>query len=974
MARTPNAVEAVTANNAVVATLGYTKDQKSPKLLQFGFDLETGKLSMTFTEPVAPLTFKLDSVTLQGAKKLSAMVPQSKLTLKRGTVEEKDKNIAASMTITVKLVAEDVVAIKSDTGMYTSISDTYLSIAKGAVQDMVSLDVDAVDADAAMKASVHGADTSRGGVMKYVLDLAKRQVIFYFNEVVDVSSFKAGEITIQSGKTLASSESHRLTGGSKVIGTADTATVTVQLSTADHIKLGENAKLATADTNTYMMMTAGTADDILTRDLLAITDGNALQVDSVVADVTAPKITSATVDLTKATVALTFDEPINKLSFDEKGNDKAITLQGAAKAVTGTAFKVLTGNGGVVFNGNRDVVTLTLSTADLNAIKLNAKLAVNNEVFLSHTDKLIADLQGVKTVAVPQSAALSANLVADSTNPTLVGFSINMDTGKIVVTFDEPVKASSFKPAELTIQNAATASSGASYKLNGGEKSKTNGLELSVVMTVTDLNAIKYKAMGTSKGDTYMTLTADAVADMNSNKVTAVADKDGKPASAFVSDTRKPSLSSFTLDMTSGELAMTFSETVVPAKMVSTELTLQSGGNRATDANLFYKLQKEGTVSPSESTIVTLILAVEDMDALKALPKLAFSKPSTFLALTDKALTDVSKNPVEAKAPQAALQVSTYTGDVAKPLLEAFSVDLDAGTVALTFSETVNPALFVPTALTMQSSSTDTSSYTLLGGKRITQNASLVVEFELDKSDLEAIKRNDKLMTETKSSYLSALGTVIRDMNGNLLKPIPSSTGLLASAFKHDSTPPSVISFAFDLNDGALNISLSEPMANTIDVTQITLCSSNDLETYTLTKSTQAILHSSQMLVELKLSVADLDQIKARSHLATNLKSTLLTLTSGFAKDKNNVLITPISKANKVTPSNFNQDGTQPRLVSFVFDLETNQLRLTFSEAVNSTSIDVGGITLQDGTTSTSSYSLTGGNVFDPASKTQCPR
>ena len=361
VARTPNAVEAVTANTAVVATLGYTKDQKSPKLLQFGFDLETGKLSMTFTEPVAPLTFKLGSVTLQGAKKLSAMVPQSKLTLKRGTVEEKDKNIAASMTITVKLVAEDVVAIKSDTGMYTSISDTYLSIAKGAVEDMVSLDVDAVDADAAMQASVHGADTSRGGVMKYVLDLAKRQVIFYFNEVVDVSSFKAGEITILSGKTLASSESHRLIGGSKVIGTADTATVTVQLSIADHIKLGENAKLATADTNTYMMMTAGTADDVLTRDLLAITDGNALQVDSVTPDTTAPEISTAKLDLTLETIVVTFSEPVNKLSFLVG----EITLQGAEKAVPGVSTKKLTGHRGVSFNADLDTVTIKLSIADL---------------------------------------------------------------------------------------------------------------------------------------------------------------------------------------------------------------------------------------------------------------------------------------------------------------------------------------------------------------------------------------------------------------------------------------------------------------------------------------------------------------------------------------------------------------------------------------------------------------------------------
>ena len=296
------------------------------------------------------------------------------------------------MTITVKLVAEDVVAIKSDTGMYTSISDTYLSIAKGAVQDMVSLDVDAVDADAAMQASVHGADTSRGGVMKYVLDWEKRQVIFYFNEVVDVSSFQAGEITIQSGKTTALLESHRLTGGSKVIGTADTATVTVQLSTADHIKLGENAKLATAKADTYMKMTANTADDILNRDLLAITDGNALQVDSVVPDITAPTVDKATIDLSAETVTLEFSEPVNKLSFLVG----EITLQGAEKAVPGVSTKKLTGHRGVSFNADLDTVTIKISFLDLDAVKLDKNLAVGGKIWLKHSDKLVLDLQSVK--------------------------------------------------------------------------------------------------------------------------------------------------------------------------------------------------------------------------------------------------------------------------------------------------------------------------------------------------------------------------------------------------------------------------------------------------------------------------------------------------------------------------------------------------------------------------------------------------
>ena len=568
---------------------------------------------------------------------------------------------------------------------------------------------------------------------------------------------------------------------------------------------------------------------------------------------------------------------------------------------------------------------------------------------------------------------LSTGLVADGKKPNLVAFDINMDTGKIVVTFDEPVKASSFKPAELTIQNAAPASTGSSYKLNGGTKSTTNGLEVSVVMTVTDLNAIKNKAMATGKGDTYMTLTADAVADMNSNKVTAVADKDGKPASAFVSDTRKPSLSSFTLDMTSGELAMTFSETVVPAKMVSTELTLQSGGNRATDANLFYKLQKDGTVSPSESTIVTLILAVEDMDALKALPKLAFSKPSTFLALTDKAITDVSKNPVEAKAPQAALQVSTHTGDVTKPVLEAFSVDLDAGTLSLTFSETVKASSVVPTEIFLQSGADSgvvgTEKYRLNGEKSKTGTDSTVVTITMLPTDQDVIKANTKLLTKADDSFIHVTDKAAKDMSDNTVDVVPTAKALkIATPPTKDATKPKVDSFNLDINGGTLTLAISEPVLTPVDVTKLSLFSADTTVSFALTKKSTAKISDDSKTITITVHSDDLNVIKSKAPLATKQAETVLSLTEDFVKDAADNKITPIQTSDKSTPKTFTEDKTAPKLESYTINPNTYEVTLTFSESVDIDPFNAGSITIASGQTSRRratvvSVKLSGGTV-----------
>jgi len=970
---TPNKVLAVASSNAVVAT-GYKADQKPPSLVQFGFDLETGKLSMTFSEPVKPGLFAMKTVTLQGKKDISNDNKPSKLLITRGTVVE---TATASMTVTVSLHAEDVVAIKSDTGMYSKLSDTYLSLEEGAVVDMAGLKVKPVLLSAALQASVHGEDKSRGSLQKYELDWAKRQLTLYFNEVVDVNTYQPGEMTIMSGKTKATSESYRLVGNSSVVGTADTATVVLQLSRADHVKLGEKAKLATSTKDTYIMMTAGTGDDVLQRDLLAITDGSGVQVSKVVPDVTPPKITQAVVDLDNEKITITFSEPIKKDSFKYR----EITLQSDAKSVATTTTRPLNETKGVAFNGARDVVTITLSTNDLNAIKLDDKLAVNGKVYIRHSDKLVLDLQGVKVAAVDASSAFSATLSEDKTSPQLVGFGINMDTGKIIVTFAEPVRAQSFNATKLTIQDAATASE--SYTLKGGAESTTNGLELTVTMTVDDLVALKKKSMASGKTDTYMTLTADAVTDMAGVKVAPVVDGKGVIASAFASDGTKPTLDSFSLDMTKSELVMTFSETVLAAKSVlvdNKQFTLQSAKSSKTAGAVSYTLTG-GDVSTTDSTKITLTLSPDDMNAIKKDAKLATKQSDTFLAMTADAIKDVSQNQAVALTTDQALGAKAYAKDGTKPKLSAFSVDMDGGKIALTFTETVSADDVKGTAITLQSAAniatTNATKYLLKGVESKSKADSTIVTITLNKTDLDVIKANTKLLVSEATSYASVTTSLALDMQGNQVEAIASSSALKVSKsqFKKDITPPTVTKYDLDLDSGKLNVVVSEPVSSVVDVTAITLCSGSENQNYTLTDATKFSLSKDQMQVAMVLGDHDLDQIKARYYLATNTKSTLLTLTSTFAQDTNNNAVEPLAKADKITPSNFNTDATQPRLVSYVLDLNTNELILTFSEAVNSTSIDLSGITLQDAansTAATSSYSLTGGNVFVPQAD-QCP-
>ena len=75
------------------------------------------------------------------------------------------------------------------------------------------------------------------------------------------------------------------------------------------------------------------------------------------------------------------------------------------KAIVGTAIRKLTG-GTVSFNPDLDVVTIAFSPTDLNAIKLDEKLAVTGgKIYFKHSDKIVADLQGLR----PDARCMACN-------------------------------------------------------------------------------------------------------------------------------------------------------------------------------------------------------------------------------------------------------------------------------------------------------------------------------------------------------------------------------------------------------------------------------------------------------------------------------------------------------------------------------------------------------------------------------------
>jgi hypothetical protein len=944
---------AIADSDAVaVKTDGYDEDIGKPSFTGFTFTLDDGKIKFTFDEPVKPDTFNVNGIVLQGSKTSQV----KKVTLTTGSAEETD---ALVMEVTYAVAGQNLVDLIATSGLFTGETDSFVSIPAGAIKDSKALSSNVVAGSDALQITADGytGDTTPGKLVQFDVDFALRQLQFTFDEVVKVSTFVAADVTIQSKQHRCpvvngakvcdeNADSYELTT-STVVGSTNSKIVKIQLSDADYIALGEKTGLLVDASNSFIVTTAGAFSDTYGRDITASTDGtNAVKLTNIIEDNTKPSVTKSIVNLQDETITLTVSEAIFKGTVDTK----QITLQEAAGTCAVATCYTLTSTE-YEMNDAQTEIEITLNDADLNAIKANDKLVLTTATTsFSHTDSIFSDFRSNAPTAVAEGAAVAVNtLTPDETKPTLDSYTINMDDGELKLTFSEVVRANTVTMTAYTIQGAATATAGASHTLGtGGERSTTNGLTITITMSVSDLNAIKAKSMATKTDgtDTYLVVTAAGAKDMllaTGNSLAKIDDGSALKATSLVKDKTNPDLSSFELSMNTGLLTMLFSETVVAKNFDPTQLTFHQ---LADGSGQKYTL-KEGTPSTTDSTTVTLQLAKDDLNAIKSDAALVVDEGSTHLAMTVDAVRDVSNNKVNAEAPTAPMahKVGAFTADGTKAELESFTMDMDgAGKLSLTFKESINPAKLKVDQITLQSTAVGGSSVTLSGKANPSTTTGVTVEFNLVEADMIKLKLDTDLCTTAGNTFIAITGTVIEDMIGNGAKAIAGDGTTAAmqvstatDGYKPDGTSPTLTSFALNMNTAALTLLVSEPVADAVDLTQITLASANGQKDFTLTSDSAYALSNNKMQIDVTIGSADLNQMKAETTLAISDASSVLVFAKELMSDRASSAndVTPKVFSDAETPSAFQVDDKPPTLVNFDFTVATGVLKLYWSETVN---------------------------------------
>jgi len=385
-------------------------------------------------------------------------------------------------------------------------------------------------------------------------------------------------------------------------------------------------------------------------------------------EVTVPTFTVAGTSVNNAgdTIALTFSEPMDVTTITtailQAGSN--ILLDYSDDAGNTNAVDITTTNATVAWTG-KTVATITLDeTTDLAYIPAGKYIGV--------TLASVTDLVGN---AEAGSEVYSASVSPEAVAPTLSSWTLNMNTGHLVLTFSEPVDASTFSPTAITIQDAATATYG--YRtLTGGTTASTDGTAIDVAMIAADLNAIKAnRLLAWARGSSYIVIAATLINDLASNDVTAIADGAGVQATTYTADTTAPTVSSqYPVDGATGISVnvnpyVVFSEAMDDAYIDSTTVLLK---DYDTDVAV------TATVDLGEAGTTAIIR-----------PQTALSANGHYYVQVTTGALDMAGTAATAYATKANQDFYTSTADVTAPTVTAQTPLDNATGQAITVSPTV---------------------------------------------------------------------------------------------------------------------------------------------------------------------------------------------------------------------------------------------------------------------------------------------
>ena len=137
-----NVSSSAIASNSALGTVLFTQDITPPQLQNFDFNATSGILTLEFSEAVDELTFTPASLQLQSTAAGGGGAGTT-LSLSSATVQPATGSQQGTV-LSVALTTSDLNTLKTLTGLATSSSNTFVSVASSLVRDMAQLSLVAI--------------------------------------------------------------------------------------------------------------------------------------------------------------------------------------------------------------------------------------------------------------------------------------------------------------------------------------------------------------------------------------------------------------------------------------------------------------------------------------------------------------------------------------------------------------------------------------------------------------------------------------------------------------------------------------------------------------------------------------------------------------------------------------------------------------------------------------------------------------
>ena len=876
------------------------QDATSPELIDYQLDLNSGVMTVTFSEPINTDTIDINGVSITKDSSPNPVSLSASFTNVQ-FVGASQQNTQASLQFVFNLEVVKYVLFNS--------SVAYMTIPATFIEDIAGNQVMAITSDNRLKSTdiiPDSVEPSIAGINPTAISPGDASISFSFDEYMLLSSADESAISIQIS-------SETFTGFSGGIWSAATNdTVQYQFSDGDLLNNSFGSDYIIATNAGQMFITFGFTFVTDLGHNYATVPGSLLPYMGTQSDFTAPRLSSFDLDTDSGTLTLVFSEAVIISSIS------LFQLQNAATDATIT-YTLTTSQWEQYYGSN---ILIRLSDDDTtNLVNVTGFASTIEDTFIQPFASLARDYSGndITPLGAVQASSVLTPFTPE-TPPTLTSAQLDLNAGSVMFYFDKSIDIGSTDSSGIVITD--------------GDKSVTLTTDSIVVQgdnntiaivypQTADLNLIKYTvAMSESTfsvsigNNTFF--NADKVGNVEQSVVVSV-----------IADTMAPMVDSFSLDMDKGILLVTFIEPMNNATYNTSNLWLN--GLSSMEPAGYQLFNSIVTASYNTYTTLEITLTVEVLNDVKTDSSVAINSYSSFLFFDMGAFQDVFDNLLTKSSDS--LQSSQFTEDITRPSLLSYNLDLNTAVLTLSFDEPVDRDSIDPSGIRIFNFD-QTDHVIVTNSASVTGTGySLTADITVVAGTLDNLK---VLLATSSQTYLSMTTDTVFDTNGNFIIAIEDSNPLLSSSLTKDTVRPSVVSVMIgDETERTVTLTFNEliqPSSWNGNGLILTLNSSTGSVTYTTFTDgsvTQAVSSTitytiSNSKFEPPLSI-HYQQAYYSGSIGVSFGSSLIEDISGNGVQS---LDNPLYYTSNVN------DPVKPRLTGFDLDLDTSLLVMTFTEDI----------------------------------------